>query len=255
MPWTFCTGQVALASGEFPPQCQPAQAGGIVSKGDGMEEGDIGMSERFLAHDLLWLKADAAQRRPQWFGALPQWARERMLRCHPVVVRREAAPAGSVAVGVRGFARAERYGCFVPIGEVIRHVSLPELHDMPVRPGRLQLPALKAWEALRHRVVLAYPWGPSGSTAYELATQTDVVSCSSDLDLVVYVPYPLPRREGATLLAQLDHPDCHCDVQIEMPSGCAFALREWVRGDARILVKTPHGPVLSGKPWNVEANA
>lgn len=212
------------------------------------------MSERFLAHDLLWLKTDTPQRRPQWFGALPQWARERLLRRHPVVVRREAAPLGSVAVGIRGFARSERYGCFVPIGEVIRCIRLPDLHGMPVRIGRSQLPALKAWETLRYRVALSYPWGPSGSTAYELVTQTDVVSQTSDLDLVVYVAHSLSRKEGASLLAQLDYPDCHCDVQIAMPSGCAFALREWVRGDARILVKTPHGPVLSGNPWNVEAN-
>lgn len=210
------------------------------------------MSEKFLPHDLLWLKADMPQRRPEWFAGLPEWARERVLRRHPLVVRREPSPPGGVAVGVRGFSRAERHGCFVPAGEIARRMCPPELHEAVVREGRHGLPALKAWEALRHGVAVLFPWGPSGSTAYELATGTDVVSPTSDLDLVLYVDYPLTRREASRLLAKFEHPACHCDVQIAMPSGCAFALREWERGDAMVLVKTPQGPVLSNKPWSVE---
>lgn len=212
------------------------------------------MSEKLLPHDLVWLKADTPQRHPEWFGGLPDWARERVLRRHPLVVRREPSPPGCVAVGVRGFTRAERHGCFVPAGAIGRHVSPPDLREASVRDGRGNLPALKAWETLRHGVAVLFPWGPSGSTAYELATGTDVVSANSDLDLVLYVDYPLSRREATRLLAKFEHPDCHCDVQIAMPSGAAFALREWERGDAKVLVKTPQGPVLSSKPWSVEVS-
>jgi phosphoribosyl-dephospho-CoA transferase len=210
------------------------------------------MSDKFLAHDLLWLKVDTPQRHAEWFAGLPLWARERILRRHPLVVRRELAPPGGVAVGLRGYSRAERFGCFIPAGEIARRMSPPELHGFPLREGRQSMPALKAWEDLRHSVSVLFPWGPSGSTAYELATGTDVVSATSDLDLVLYVPHPLTRREATRLLTKFEHPACHCDVQIAMPSGSAFALREWERGDARVLVKTPQGPVLSNKPWSVE---
>lgn len=213
------------------------------------------MSEKFLAHDLVWLRTDTPQRLRAWFATLPLWAQERVLRRHPLVVRREVTPPGGVAVGLRGFSRAERFGCFVPAGEIGRWISPPQLHDAAVAPERAVLPALRAWLELRQQVSVLFPWGPSGSTAYELATGTEVVNVNSDLDLVLYVQHPLTRREAGRVLRKFDHPTCHCDVQVAMPSGCAFALREWERGDAQVLVKTPHGPMLSNKPWSVEAAA
>jgi phosphoribosyl-dephospho-CoA transferase len=200
-------------------------------------------------HDLLWLAPGAPLRLSGWFASLPVWAQAEVQRLEPLVVRRASAPAGQVAVGIRGASRGERHATVLPLAEVVSCLRPPALRARAPAAGRTELPALQAWEALRTQIQLPYEWGPAGSCAFELATGSPRVSASSDLDLLLYAPEPLSRGEARDLLATLRHPACRCDVQLDTPAG-GLALAEWARGDARVLLKTDQGPVLTEHPWS-----
>jgi phosphoribosyl-dephospho-CoA transferase len=108
--------------------------------------------------------------------------------------------------------------------------------------------------ALHDSIDIPYAWGPTGSCGYELATGIATVEPTSDLDLVVYADEPISREAARELSRMFTHPACRCDVQLDTPAG-GIALREWARGDTRVLVKTPYGPVLSNQPWRVMSGA
>lgn len=206
----------------------------------------------FDAHDLLWLADDTLERQHQWASQLPDWALSELQQHNPVVVRRAPPQHGLIPVGIRGRQRSQRFGTYIPVAEVARRLPPPSQQQQPARPHRAALPSLQAWNSFRDKAsAIPYVWGPTGSCAYELATQADWVSQSSDLDLVVYIDTPISRRQATALLDSFHTAICRTDVQIMTPQG-GMALIEWARGDEQVLLKTPYGPVLTKQPWGVQ---
>lgn len=163
----------------------------------------------------------------------PDWVVESLRTAPWVVVRRACAPAGRIAVGVRGPTRAQRHPLIVDPEDVIERVAPQQLTD--AFPRR-DLPAFRALDVVRRTVgPTGLEWGPTGSVGFELATGRPCVREDSDLDIAVFVD----RLDAASGLTSLPGVDC----AIETPSG-AVALAELVRGAEQVLLKTADGPRL-----------
>jgi phosphoribosyl-dephospho-CoA transferase len=132
-------------------------------------------------HDLVRL-ADPEEiltgTEPAWVGcalAAVPWA----------VIRRAPAPAGHLAVGVRGPARHQRHAMLIPAG-VAAGIARPE--DLRPAAGVIG-PETPALAALRECCPifdgLGRPWGPTGSAGFELATGRPATTQASDLDLLI----------------------------------------------------------------------
>src|SRR5277367_4201438 len=95
-----------------------------------------------------------------------------MLQCPWVVVRRAQAAAGSIAVGVRGDSRSERWAASCE-KTLVREIVRPEellLRDCTSTEMR-RTPALRTLQEMSERWAdLGLPWGPGGSVGYELAS-------------------------------------------------------------------------------------
>ncbi|SOP95293.1 malonate decarboxylase holo-ACP synthase [Pseudomonas syringae] len=198
-----------------------------------------------LPHDLLWgmpltaLPDDA-----------PKWAVEAVLAGQPVVVRRQAMPAGQVAVGLRGRGREQRYAASMPLAEVCRRVMPEQLIDAPTEIHQ-QWPALQALRQIRPVMeALELDWGVGGSAGFELASGIAALHQDSDLDLILRTPGRLNRRCAAELVEALEASVCRVDVQLQLESG-AVALREWARPTGRVLLKTATGARLVADPWHL----
>ncbi|MFK3737422.1 malonate decarboxylase holo-ACP synthase [Massilia sp. TN1-12] len=194
------------------------------------------------AHDLLFLGEPGAFEpvgpRPDWLGGAWQ-ARA------PLVVRREATSHGRLPVGARGPLRNQRLAGYVD-GAVVQQRVTPEmLAQAPVPAGP---PCLAALARLAPRLAgLGLAWGPIGGVGFQLASGLPVLRETSDLDLLVRAPRPLPAGTVAALAALQRDADCRIDIQVDTGSG-GFALAEYARG-GRVLLKTAHGPVLLDDPW------
>lgn len=197
-------------------------------------------------HDLLW------GLRPQHLAsAAPAWARAALAAYAPVVVRRAPAEPGWVAVGIRGQGREQRFATWMRLADIRLRVS-PEAI---VRVGRWRAHAQPQWPALRALAQVAprlaeygLAWGVTGSLGFELASGLPAVHPASDLDLLLRTPQPVSRAWAQSLCEQLDGAPGRVDMQLETPYG-ALALREWARGESRVLLKTGGGPLLVGDPW------
>jgi phosphoribosyl-dephospho-CoA transferase len=191
------------------------------------------------AHDLLWgqltLPADA-----------PGWAVEALQNVHaPVVVRRAPAPAGYVAVGIRGRARAQRFGTLMALAAVQRRVTPEQLAQ--VDPGD-HWPALHALAVLRKRLA-GMAWGVAGSAGYELGSGLSALHAESDLDLILRASQRIDPSAAQRLLTLLAIPGCRIDLQLQTPLG-GVTLAEWARQPRHVLLKTDLGPQLVRDPWS-----
>lgn len=198
-------------------------------------------------HDLLWIRRDRLL--PAGDQSLPAWV---TAGTGPVVVRRAPAPAGLVAVGVRGRDKSERCGAFVPLSQIERGMTPYELSaDTPWRehPERQRHPVLISLEQLALLLdARALRWGVTGSLGYEFATGEPQLRPASDLDLVIDAPLPLSRPQASWLLRSLKSNGCRVDIQLETPHG-AIALAEWAGPSRQVLQKTQCGPQLTTAPW------
>jgi phosphoribosyl-dephospho-CoA transferase len=108
---------------------------------------------------------------------------------------------------------------------------------------------------LERACLVGWTWGPTGSTAFELATGVPTVHASSDLDVLMRAPAPVPADEAHALLHQFEScaetAGIRVDVQLETPAG-GVALAEWARHKPRTLVKRADGPCLIADPWSAE---
>jgi phosphoribosyl-dephospho-CoA transferase len=191
-------------------------------------------------HDLLFARDPGAF---TCAGARPDW----LDAGAPLVVRREAAPAGIVPVGARGRHRNERCAGYVALDAVASLVT-PRMLAQRARAADGDFPCLAALRALAPRLdALDLDWGPAGGTGFWLACGLPVLRATSDLDLLIR----LPRRPAAATLAALaalQHGQpCRIDIQVETGAG-GFALAEYARG-GRVLLKTDAGPRLVADPW------
>lgn len=215
---------------------------------------ELAAGARWRAHDLLRLARLPA------YEDEPPWVRDAWARAPFVVVRRALAATGFVAVGVRGNARAQRYGTWAEVADIEASVAPEDLLDTAPAPARRGSPAMRALVALRSASspLAAFVWGPTGSSGFELATGVPCVTEASDLDLLVRAPQRLAcakARELQTALAdQAAHAGLRIDVQLETPMG-GVALAELAMDKPRVLVRDPAGARLVADPWASSAES
>jgi phosphoribosyl-dephospho-CoA transferase len=202
-------------------------------------------------HDLLRLADNAPP-----FADAPAWVMTALARAPFVVVRRAPRRGPAIAVGVRGAARSERFAAWLDERDVAQVVSPEDLSARAPRPERVSLPAFALLGAAAPLLdASGHPWGPTGSVAFELATGTDTVSPSSDLDLVLRAPEPMPQDRAATLFDALTRvareAGARVDVQVQTRNG-GFALAEFAHANPRVMLRTDEGPRLVTNPWDTE---
>ncbi len=205
------------------------------------------MTTTLRPHDLLWLSArDALE------GVTDAWVDEVWHAGLPVVVRRDVVQDGRIPVGVRGIRRDQRAAGWVRPERITRVVSPEQLvasQELLCSPFISQPPVQLASQLAQHN--WPWVWGVTGSTGYALATGIPVLHATSDLDLLIRAPLPLPRSDLSRWQQQLSGGLCRADTQLDTPEG-GFALAEWLR-DGRVMLKTNHGPRLVSDPWHREA--
>ena len=172
----------------------------------------------------------------------PAWAVHALRGTPWVVVRRDRAPDGLIAVGVRGTDRSQRYGTFVATATSARRCLRRTSTDVRpaatcLRSGRCaasgRCSTTPAWRGDRP-AASASNWPPATRRRPPPATST----CWS-----------APPSFGAHCppLASLHHAfgsaECRVDCQVETPCG-AVALAELVGDRPEVLVRTAEGPRL-----------
>jgi phosphoribosyl-dephospho-CoA transferase len=201
-------------------------------------------------HDLLFARAPGAFAAD---GARPDWLGDAWLQRAPLVVRRAPTAPGRIPVGARGPQRRQRCAGHISADDVALCVT-PETLAGVVLAGRLpagDLPCVAALRALAPQLAaLDVAWGPTGGAGFWLATGLPVLRASSDLDLLVRAPAPLPAATVAALCALQQATPCRIDIQVDTGAG-GFALTEYARG-GRVLLKTAHGPLLLADPWRAQ---
>ncbi|AVR65646.1 MULTISPECIES: malonate decarboxylase holo-ACP synthase [Pseudomonas aeruginosa group] len=180
----------------------------------------------------------------------PPWAREVLAAGWPVVVRRAPGDPATVAIGVRGPAREQRWAGWMPLAAITRRLR-PEALCQREPPLSRDLPAWSALRQLRAPLnALGLAWGVIGGAGFELASGVAVLHPDSDLDLLLRTPRPFPRDDALRLLRCFEHCPCRIDLQLQTPAG-GVALREWAEGRPRVLAKGVEAPVLLEDPWRV----
>jgi phosphoribosyl-dephospho-CoA transferase len=202
------------------------------------------------AHDLIWLVDPAGFARDT---VLPAWAGAAWLARAPWVVRRASrADAGRIPAGLRGVTRAQREALWLPrtqIQRVVTPAMIARQERWHGRPLRASLPVLHTLASIAPQLnALQLDWGITGGVGFALASGLDVLHEGSDLDLQIQSPTPLPASVIHALGTVLDGQRARVDVQVETPLG-GFALRERLRTNGRVLLKTDDGPVLTANPW------
>jgi phosphoribosyl-dephospho-CoA transferase len=209
--------------------------------------GDIYDAPR--VHDLLLLRAGRVHPARM---AEPPWVQMAMSRAPWVVAQRVNAPAGKVAVGVRGTDRSQRWGGLVDVTDVARIKRPLQLRVSLAHDSRREVPALKALALVERELAdIDLSWGPVGSVGFELATGDRVTTESSDLDLALFTPQRIAPVIARDLWHTLSSLLAKVDVRVETPY-CGFSLEEYVlRRSAKILIRTPDGQQLVEDPWDV----
>jgi len=169
-----------------------------------------------------------------------------------VVVRRAADLNASIAVGIRGDTRSERYAATMSceaILEVISPVGLLHVATSHKCAAFDSLATLKErWPNLSNT------WGPTGSVAFELASGRPTVNDKSDLDILMNIDLPITKDEASRLLQDTRDLPCKVDVQVETAVG-GFALEEYASGTGKVLMRTCAGVKLTRDPWDLREGA
>lgn len=173
----------------------------------------------------------------------PAWAATALRSTPWVVVRRGPESAESIAVGVRGRTRSERYGTHLHAMDV-REVVAPEALAHGATIGR-DMPAMDALRAVRYLLDgTGLAWGPTGSVAFELATGQPTVTADSDLDVLLRVGGVADALPALTALhRELGELGTRVDCQVETRWG-AVALAELVGPSPDVMLRTAGGPRL-----------
>ena len=197
-----------------------------------------------LPHDLCWGMPAAGLP-----AGAPAWVVDALHRQHPVVVRRALAPAGRLAVGVRGPGREQRYATFMALSDVQRSVRPEQLIHLQPTHGQRNWPALQALAQLRPLLNgMGLAWGVSGSAGFELASGVAALHQGSDLDVIVRTPQFVTRQWAAQWLEVLTGLPCRVDVQLQTPHG-GVALRDWAGASSQVLLKGAAAAELVENPW------
>ena len=213
------------------------------------------LTQRIQVHDLLEVDAErllaAAElhegRPPGWVGAC--------IHSTPFVhVRRGIESDTALPVGVRGASRAQRWATVCHTA-FIRSVTSPaQLLSSQIPAARAaSIPALQSLRQLATLWAdLSFCWGPGGSIGFELLTGRPVATAESDLDVVIYAPRRIAKKEAAHLCNLATNLPGTVDIRVET-SKCGFSLREYASiSTKKILLRTPCGEILGEDPWNLD---
>jgi phosphoribosyl-dephospho-CoA transferase len=176
-------------------------------------------------------------------GTDPAWVACALAAAPWAVIRRSDAPAGHLAVGVRGPARHQRHAMLIP-ARAAACIARPE----DLRPAAsIIAPETPALAALREcRPILdglGHPWGPTGSAGFELATGRPATTPASDLDLLIRLGTLSEFTRASAVAHQLFRLPTRVDCHLETGHG-AVALAELATQPDKIVLRTSDGPRL-----------
>ncbi|PIC63202.1 hypothetical protein CSV79_13075 [Sporosarcina sp. P13] len=192
-------------------------------------------------HDLLEIacKSDLISYSPQ-----PDWVGLSLDRAPFVVVRRARSAEGFISVGVRGEKRNERFAAFLPGDRIVKRVTPEQLayeQKWKERPEKL-FTYVDEVSCMMEKFSLN--WGPTGSVGFELASDKETVTETSDVDVIIRADSRLTNELSRQLMVELRKFPVAVDVQVELLEG-AFSLSEYASvKDGEILLRTMDGPIL-----------
>jgi len=197
------------------------------------------------AHDLLRINAAEDL---QTDIPLPDWAIKSFEQAPYVVVRRADTKNGLIPVGIRGTQRGQRMAAWVQPGNVTEVIRPYMLTNPDCWKFNYDKNPPEAINSLKQLISVfektAINWGPTGSTAFELASGVKTLKDTSDLDLVLHIQNPLSQADARVMLDQLQkRSTVRLDIQLSTPLG-GVSLAEYAGVDT-VLVKTKNGPVLA----------
>ena len=200
-------------------------------------------------HDFVWITKNPVFRPLD----APEWVAEVLAQSRVVIVRRAAAPPGWLSVGIRGPARHQRHSCFLR-QDGVESFRSPELLVSPKvwKTFSLSSRGLSVWKALRlvsdglakGNII----WGPIGSVGYGLATGIDVVTETSDLDIIVRFGAAPDLEILKEYRQTLRFDGLRVDVTLESSIG-GVDLNEYLSHPDCSLIKTSGGPRIGGLLW------
>ena len=208
------------------------------------------------AHDLLELQSPESIHD---LASAPTWVYESLSACPYVVVRRKPSSANGIAIGVRGRSRDQRWPGFASPNRIKTMISPFELRvrttiGTTIKPERLEaIPALRYLQMLEKAWCdLDLKWGPGGSIGFELASQVEVATPASDLDIVLFAPVPFDGDYARSLQASVRQIAPGIDVLVETPQ-CGFSLDEFADSEGRpLLLRCLDKPRMAIDPWRLE---
>jgi phosphoribosyl-dephospho-CoA transferase len=207
-------------------------------------------TDELRVHDLLHIDPHSLLD-----GTAPSWVNQALSSCPWVVVRRARAPAGEIAVGVRGDTRSQRWGGFLSkdlIGKVVRPADLLFVEQSSIPRFTPAMKVLQEVIARWHDLTL--PWGPVGSVGFELATGRQVISEASDLDIAIRAPARITVERARALWQRVVGLQTRVDIRVETPV-CGFSLQEYAcTSSTRMLLHCPDGERLGNDPWSEWSN-
>ena len=207
-------------------------------------------TDELRVHDLLHIDPHSLLD-----GTAPSWVNQALSSCPWVVVRRARAPAGEIAVGVRGDTRSQRWGGFLSkdlIGKVVRPADLLFVEQSSIPRFTPAMKVLQEVIARWHDLTL--PWGPAGSVGFELATGRQVTSEASDLDIAIRAPARITVERARALWQRVAGLQTRVDIRVETPQ-CGFSLQEYAcTSSTRMLLHYPDVERLGDDPWSEWSN-
>jgi phosphoribosyl-dephospho-CoA transferase len=198
-------------------------------------------------HDLLLLRSRSiTPSDPQQ----PTWPASALGPDPWVVVRRATPPEGTIAVGVRGALRHERWEGYVHPADVVVRKGPEQLRSWLGSASRSFLPAFQTLAFLEECLNgIDLEWGPGGSAGFELASGKPVVKQQSDLDLVFFAAERFDRTKALHLWKLVSASPGKVDALVETPYS-GFSLAEYAAGHCdRFLLRTRDGRLLGEDPW------
>ncbi|MGN2271714.1 malonate decarboxylase holo-ACP synthase [Priestia megaterium] len=193
----------------------------------------------YIAHDLLQLKEEA---KLISYTPIPEWVEHSLAKAPFVVVRRAVYRDKLIPVGVRGERRNQRFGAFLS-EEAIKQTIRPENLGSLFQNGQSRnMPAIRALEEVAITFE-KFAWGPTGSVGFELASGEEVVTTTSDLDVLIRLSSYLSVKQAEMIVSKLKRCSVSVDVQVETEKG-AFSLAEYAKGEETLLLRTIYGPAL-----------
>ncbi|MDO6850678.1 malonate decarboxylase holo-ACP synthase [Priestia megaterium] len=193
----------------------------------------------YIAHDLLQLKEKA---KLTSYTPIPDWVEHSLAKAPFVVVRRAVHRDSLIPVGVRGERRNQRFGAFLSEQAVKQRIRPEDLVCIFQNAHYRNMPAIGALKEVAI-ILKDFAWGPTGSVGFEFASGAEVVTTTSDLDILIRLSSYLSVEQAQLIVNQLKECLVSVDVQVETEKG-AFSLVEYARGEKTLLLRNVYGPSL-----------